>query len=65
MEKILENNSVLIILNWSIIKTLTRIMSALHPTIKWAQRKDRIYLTLEVRDIENEKVELKEDSIKF
>lgn len=40
-------------------------MSALHPTIKWAQRKDRIYITLEVRDIENEKVELKEDNIKF
>ena len=27
--------------------------AALHPTIKWAQRKDKIYITLEVRDIEN------------
>ena len=30
--------------------------TALHPTIKWAQRKDKLYITLEVRDIENEKV---------
>lgn len=27
--------------------------AVLHPTIKWAQRKDKIYITLEVRDIEN------------
>lgn len=25
----------------------------LHPVIKWAQRKDKIYITLGLRDIEN------------
>jgi len=27
------------------------------PNIKWAQRKDRVFLTVEQRDIENEKIE--------
>lgn len=40
-------------------------MAALHPTIKWAQRKDKIFITLGVRDIQAEKVDLKENSIQF
>lgn len=37
----------------SIIKLtyLFRYMTALHPTIKWAQRKDKIFVTLGIRDI--------------
>jgi len=41
-------------------------MSALHPPIRWAQRKDRVYLTVELRDIKNEKVEfLTPQQLKF
>jgi len=32
-------------------------MAALLPNIKWAQRKDRVFLTVDHRDIENEKIE--------
>lgn len=32
-------------------------MATLLPPIKWAQRKDRIFLTVELRDIKNEKIE--------
>jgi hypothetical protein len=38
---------------------------SLHPIIKWAQRKDKIYITLGLRDIENEKVTLQENVLKF
>ena len=31
---------------------------ALHPVVKWAQRKDRLYLELQLKDILDEKVEL-------
>lgn len=37
----------------------------LHPTIKWAQRKDKIYIELSLRDIANEKVDLTTNSISF
>jgi len=30
--------------------------TALHPVIRWAQRKDKIFITLDLRDIEQEKV---------
>ena len=30
-----------------------------HPVIKWAQRKDRLFLTVQVRDAKNEKIDLK------
>jgi hypothetical protein len=32
-------------------------MTALLPTIKWAQRKDRVFLTIDLRDIEHEIIE--------
>jgi len=32
-------------------------MEGLTPPIRWAQRKDRVFLTVELRDIKNEKVE--------
>ena len=38
---------------------------ALHPTIKWAQRKEKIFLTLGLRDITNEKVNLKDNILDF
>lgn len=41
-------------------------MSAnLHPIIKWAQRKDKTFITIGLRDIEDEKVDLQEDRISF
>ena len=36
-----------------------------HPVLKWAQRKDRLLITVDVRDCENEEVELKENSFRF
>lgn len=39
--------------------------SSLHPIVKWAQRKDKIFITLGLRDIEDEKVDLKEGRIAF
>ena len=36
-----------------------------HPPITWAQRKDRVFLTIQLRDIKNEKIELKEKSFNF
>jgi hypothetical protein len=36
-----------------------------HANVKWAQRKDRLFLTVDLRDIKNEKVDLKPDSLKF
>lgn len=36
-----------------------------YPNILWAQRKDRIFMTIDVRDIKNETVELKEESVHF
>eukprot|EP01017_Pseudomicrothorax_dubius_P022006 TRINITY_DN2368_c0_g1_i1.p1 TRINITY_DN2368_c0_g1~~TRINITY_DN2368_c0_g1_i1.p1 ORF type:complete len:171 (-),score=61.75 TRINITY_DN2368_c0_g1_i1:114-626(-) len=38
-------------------------MAARLPPIKWAQRKDKLFLTIEIRDIKDEKVELKEPNI--
>lgn len=35
------------------------------PTIKWAQRKDKLYLTIEIRDIKNEKIDLQPTSLSF
>jgi hypothetical protein len=36
-----------------------------HPQIKWAQRKDRIFLEVQLRDIKDEKIELTENSLTF
>lgn len=36
-----------------------------HPQIKWAQRKDRIFLEVQLRDIKDEKIELNENSLTF
>ena len=36
-----------------------------HPTVKWAQRKDKIFLTIELRDIKNDKIDLKEKELVF
>ncbi|CAK83304.1 unnamed protein product (macronuclear) [Paramecium tetraurelia] len=35
------------------------------PIVKWAQRKDNVFLTVEVRDLKGEKVELTSNSLKF
>jgi len=41
-------------------------MEGLTPPIRWAQRKDRVFLTVELRDIKNEKVEwLSPSELKF
>ena len=37
-----------------------------HPNLKWAQRKDRLYLTIDLADISNEKIDLSpEGDLKF
>lgn len=36
-----------------------------HPIIKWAQRKDKIYIEIGLRDIVDEKIDLTENSISF
>eukprot|EP01015_Nassula_variabilis_P024581 TRINITY_DN471_c0_g1_i1.p1 TRINITY_DN471_c0_g1~~TRINITY_DN471_c0_g1_i1.p1 ORF type:complete len:212 (+),score=68.18 TRINITY_DN471_c0_g1_i1:115-750(+) len=41
-------------------QALDMATKVLHPPMKWAQRKDKIFLSIEIRDIQNEKVELKE-----
>ena len=33
--------------------------------IKWAQRKDKIFMTVDTRDIKNEKIDLKEESFEI
>lgn len=38
---------------------------SLHPTLKWAQRKDKIFITIGLRDIVDEKVSLKNNSFTF
>lgn len=35
------------------------------PNMKWAQRKDAVFLTVEIRDIKNEKITLTESSLTF
>jgi prostaglandin-E synthase len=37
----------------------------LAPTVKWAQRKDKLYVTVEIRDIKNEKIDLQPASLSF
>jgi prostaglandin-E synthase len=37
----------------------------LAPTIKWAQRKEKVYMTVEIRDIKNEKIDLQPTSLSF
>lgn len=37
----------------------------LAPTIKWAQRKDKVYMTVEIRDIKNEKIDLQPANLSF
>ena len=39
--------------------------SKLHPLIKWAQRKDKIFLEIGLRDIEEERVNITEKTVKF
>ena len=34
-----------------------------HPNVKWAQRKDRVFVEVQLRDGKNERVELKETSL--
>jgi len=47
------------------MQVLTNIYR-LHPEIKWAQRKDRLFVTIELADFENHKIELLPDgSLKF
>ncbi|CAD8076794.1 unnamed protein product [Paramecium sonneborni] len=35
------------------------------PIVKWAQRKDNVFLTVETRDLKDEKVDLTSNSLKF
>lgn len=35
------------------------------PNIKWAQRKDVVFLTVEIRDLKNEKIEVTDTSLIF
>ncbi|CAK60448.1 unnamed protein product (macronuclear) [Paramecium tetraurelia] len=44
------------------IKVMQKTIS---PIVKWAQRKDNVFLTVEVRDLKDEKVELTTSSLKF
>ncbi|KAI8073432.1 HSP20-like chaperone [Gilbertella persicaria] len=37
----------------------------LHPTVLWAQRADVLYLTVEISDIKNHKIDLTEDKLRF
>jgi prostaglandin-E synthase len=39
--------------------------TALHPVLKWAQRKERVFLELQLRDIQDEKVDLTAKGISF
>ncbi|CAD8157029.1 unnamed protein product [Paramecium octaurelia] len=41
------------------------MQKTINPIVKWAQRKDNIFLTVEVRDLKDEKVELTSTSLKF
>ena len=41
------------------------MMQVCHPIIKWAQRKDRVFLEIGLRDITEEKLDLTENSISF
>ena len=60
--KFLETCSLNIFQNQYLSKFTTQM---LHPTIKWAQRKDKIYIELSLRDILHDKVNLSENSIAF
>jgi prostaglandin-E synthase len=35
------------------------------PKVKWAQRSDKLYLTVEIRDIKNEKIDLQVEALTF
>ncbi|CAD8085250.1 unnamed protein product [Paramecium primaurelia] len=41
------------------------MQKTINPIVKWAQRKDNIFLTVEARDLKDEKVELTSTSLKF
>jgi prostaglandin-E synthase len=38
---------------------------SLHPTVRWAQRKQKVFITLGLRDIINERVNLKDNTLDF
>jgi hypothetical protein len=38
---------------------------ALTPVVRWAQRADVVFLTVELRDVKNEKIEITETSLTF
>ncbi len=40
-------------------------MSVSNAPVKWAQRKDSIYLTIALRDVKNESVSLTDKTLKF
>ena len=35
------------------------------PKVSWAQRKDRLFVTVDIQDIEGERVELKAEGVKI
>ncbi len=38
-------------------------MTPLHPTVLWAQRKDKVYLTVEIWEVSEEKIQIEETSL--
>lgn len=45
---------------------LLMLLFRLFPDMKWAQRKDRVFVTIELADFENQKIELTpEGQLKF
>jgi HSP20 family molecular chaperone IbpA len=45
---------------------VTSISCRLFPEVKWAQRKDRLFVTIELADFENQKIDLTpEGTLKF
>jgi len=48
------------------LKYSFNLISRLFPEIKWAQRKERLFITIELADFENHKIELSpEGQLKF
>jgi len=39
--------------------------SALNPSVAWAQRKDQIYIQIDIPDVKNEKISLEKDKLHF
>jgi CS domain len=38
---------------------------SLHPVVLWAQRKDKVFITIEIWEVQNEKIDVQADKISF